>query len=161
MVVKYKVSDVARDFKVSNKDIIKLLEERFGTAKKAVTALTDEELNVIMEHFTRKAEVKSFDEYFAMANKPREEKKERIELISFDSKLQTMIIFASCTCMKTESLPDKIFRASCQSETAMKLPSWIFTSIERQNRVRFAASIPLSEANNEWRLESNRKALPK
>ncbi len=75
MVVKYKVSDVARDFKVSNKDIIKLLEERFGTAKKAVTALTDEELNVIMEHFTRKAEVKSFDEYFATANKPREEKK--------------------------------------------------------------------------------------
>ena len=105
--------------------------------------------------------IRSFMVEVMTRRKPREEKKERIELISFDSKLQTMIIFASCTCMKTESLPDKIFRASCQSETAMKLPSWILTSIERQNRVRFAASIPLSEANNEWRLESNRKALPK
>ena len=75
MAAKYKVSDVAKDFKVSNKDIISLLEERFGTVKKSVTALTEEELNVIMEHFTHEHEVGSFDEYFASANKPREEKK--------------------------------------------------------------------------------------
>ena len=75
MAAKYKVSDVAKDFKVSNKDIISLLEERFGTVKKSVTALTEEELNVIMEHFTHEHEVGSFDDYFASANKPREEKK--------------------------------------------------------------------------------------
>ncbi|MBE6884719.1 MAG: translation initiation factor IF-2 [Ruminococcaceae bacterium] len=76
MIVKYRVSDVAKDLRVDSKEIIGLLEEKFGVAKKHMTALTEEELNVVMEHFTKKTEVKSFDEYFASANAVEEEVKE-------------------------------------------------------------------------------------
>jgi len=75
MIVKYRVSDVAKDLRVNNKDIIELVKQHFGTEKKSVTALTEEELNVIMEHYTLANAVKDFNAYFATAAAPKEEKK--------------------------------------------------------------------------------------
>lgn len=75
MVVKYRVHEVAKDLNVPSKDVIDLLGKHFDTPKKHMTALTEQELNVVFEHFTQKNQVKSFDEYFALQNeKPQEPK---------------------------------------------------------------------------------------
>lgn len=65
MDIKYRLHEVAKDLNVPNKEIIDLLEKYFGETKKHMTALTDEELNVVFEHFTQKNQVKSLNEYFA------------------------------------------------------------------------------------------------
>ena len=72
--IKYKVADVAKDLKLPVKDVIDTLGEKFS-AKKAQTALTEEELNYVFEHYTKAKEVTSFASYFAMANQPKEEAK--------------------------------------------------------------------------------------
>ena len=66
MTVKYRVHEVARDLNVPAKDIIDLLAKYFEGPKKNMTALSDEELNVIFEHFTQENQVKSFNDYFAL-----------------------------------------------------------------------------------------------
>lgn len=69
MVKKYRVHEVAKDFGIASKDIITLLKNYLGEEKKHMTCLTEDELNIIFEHFTKKGEVKSFDEYFNSAKK--------------------------------------------------------------------------------------------
>ncbi len=65
MTIKYKVTDVAKDLNVTNKEIIELVAKYFGgEPKKASTALSEDELNVIFEYYTQKNEVKDFNAYF-------------------------------------------------------------------------------------------------
>lgn len=64
-MIKYRLSEVAKDLNISNKDAADVLKERLGVVKKPATVLTEEELNVIFEHFTQKNSVSSFDKYFA------------------------------------------------------------------------------------------------
>lgn len=73
--IKYKVSELAKDLNVTNNDIIKLLSEKFEGTKKAVTALTADEITYVLEYYTQNNQVKSFDEYFS-ATAVKEEKKE-------------------------------------------------------------------------------------
>ncbi len=72
---KYKAADLAKDLKEPVKDVLDVLGEKFP-AKKAQTALTEEELNYVFEHYTKKNEVTSFAPYFAMAGQPRQAKEE-------------------------------------------------------------------------------------
>ena len=72
--IKYKVADVAKDLKLPAKEVIDVLEEKFPQ-KKTQTVLTEEELNYLFEHYTKKNEVSSFASYFATAANPKEEKK--------------------------------------------------------------------------------------
>lgn len=66
MVIKVKVSDVAKDLGKQNKDIIELLSAYCdGPAKKAGTVLTENELNVVFDKITQENSVKNFDSYFA------------------------------------------------------------------------------------------------
>lgn len=67
MIIKYKLSDVAKDLAVQNKQVVDLLNDKFGEVKKHTTPLTEEELDFLFEHYTRDAEVQNFDEYFASA----------------------------------------------------------------------------------------------
>ncbi|MDL2219858.1 translation initiation factor IF-2 [Ruminococcaceae bacterium OttesenSCG-928-O06] len=76
MIIKYKLSDFAKDIAVQNKQVVDLLNGKFGEAKKHTTPLTEEELDFLFEHFTRGAEVDSFEEYLASAPPPQEKKKE-------------------------------------------------------------------------------------
>lgn len=47
MMIKYRVSEVAKDLgEANNKSIIDLLQKYTGESKKAMTALSDEELNI-------------------------------------------------------------------------------------------------------------------
>ncbi len=72
--IKYKVADVAKDLKLPVKDVLDTLGEKFP-AKKAQTALAEQELNYVFEHYTKAKEVTSFAQYFAMASQPKEEPK--------------------------------------------------------------------------------------
>ena len=69
--VKYRVSDVAKDFALSSKDIIALLAPLGGEAKKSSQSLEENELDYIFNKLTKNHEVKSFDEYFAIGNEAR------------------------------------------------------------------------------------------
>lgn len=64
MITKYKLSDLARDLKLPANDIIDCLAGRYG-AKKASAMLTPEEVNYVLEYYTQKNQVDSFDGYFA------------------------------------------------------------------------------------------------
>ena len=65
MTKKYKVNEVAKDLQVENKEVIEVLKELGGEPKKATTALTEEELDIVFDHVTQKNSVENFDAYFA------------------------------------------------------------------------------------------------
>ena len=74
MEIKYRLHEVAKDLNVPNKEIIALIEKHFGETKKHMTALTEEELNVVFEHYvSQKGTVQNLDAYFAMQNRPKKE----------------------------------------------------------------------------------------
>ena len=72
MVIKVKVSDIAKDFGKTNKEIIEILSKYCeGPAKKASTVLEESELNVLFDKITIDNSVKDFNAYFNSA-KPKE-----------------------------------------------------------------------------------------
>ena len=75
MMIKYRVSEVAKDFGVPSKDVIELLAKYVDTPKKSATALEENELDLVFEHFTQKNSVENFDAYFATAAEKREPEK--------------------------------------------------------------------------------------
>lgn len=72
MMIKYRVNEVAKDFGVASKDVVKLLEEYTGTAKKSQTALEESDLDIIFEYYTQQHQEENFDRYFAAAEKEKE-----------------------------------------------------------------------------------------
>lgn len=75
MVIKFKVSDVAKDFGKNNKDIINILSEYCdGPAKKANTVLEENELNILFDKLTADNRVESLDNYFNSAKKSDKKK---------------------------------------------------------------------------------------
>lgn len=76
MVIKIKVSEIAKDFGKQNKEIIEVLDQYCeGPAKKAATVLSEDELNILFDKITQDNSVESFDSYFAQ-KRPAEKKKE-------------------------------------------------------------------------------------
>ncbi len=72
MMIKYRVSEVAKDFNVTSKKITEILAGFSDTPRKSASALEDEELNWIFEHFTKEYETENFDAYFAKAEERRQ-----------------------------------------------------------------------------------------
>ncbi|WP_310752072.1 translation initiation factor IF-2 [Ruminococcus sp.] len=90
IMIKYKVKEVATDLDVTTKEVVAVLKEQLGVDKKAMTALTEEELNFIFDYFTQKNAVDDLSAYFAVrdnaikkqeeeAAKRKEEEKKRRE----------------------------------------------------------------------------------
>ena len=83
MLEKYRVREVAKDLEIQGKELIDLLNEKFGEVKKPTTVLTEEELNFVFEHYTKNNQVKNFDDYFATrktektVNQPKQENKDK------------------------------------------------------------------------------------
>ncbi len=75
MAKKIKLSDAAKDLSVSSQEIINYFAEKGDTKKKSGSALTEDEMNMLLEHYTKLHEVSSFDGYFASRNDPRPVKK--------------------------------------------------------------------------------------
>ncbi|MBR0447553.1 MAG: translation initiation factor IF-2 N-terminal domain-containing protein, partial [Clostridia bacterium] len=84
MMIKYKVSDVAKDFGVQSKEIIAVLAEHNLPGKKSSTALEEKELDVIFEYYTQKHNTDNLDAYFATANEKKKEepKKEAVVVMT-------------------------------------------------------------------------------
>lgn len=77
---KYRVQDIAADMGVDRSEVIQLLDGAFGGAKKAQTSLSDQEISYVLDTYSRKHEVKSFDDYFKATagqktEKPKAEEK--------------------------------------------------------------------------------------
>ena len=84
MTNKYKVSDLAKDFGLSSKDIIGIVAEKTGAAKKSGASLDETEISIVFTELLNRGEVKSFADYFATgaesraaAKKAREEEKNK------------------------------------------------------------------------------------
>ena len=75
MAKKIKLSEAAKDLNIPAQELIGYFTEKGDTKKKTASTLTEEEMNEILEHYTKLHEVKNLDEYFATANGPRPEKK--------------------------------------------------------------------------------------
>ena len=84
MMMKYRVHEVAKDLNVPNKFVIDLLQKYCNETKKHMTALTEEELDLVLESFTQSRQVESLDGYFA-DNQP-EEKEPAMEKKQEDGK---------------------------------------------------------------------------
>ena len=76
MITKYKLSDLAKDLGLTSAEIIEALAPQFG-AKKTGASLAPEEVNFVLELYTSKNQVESFEPYFAdkTASKKPEPKK--------------------------------------------------------------------------------------
>ena len=53
MTNKYKVSDLAKDFKVSSKDIIDIVAEKTGAVKKSGASLDETEISLVFNTLRR------------------------------------------------------------------------------------------------------------
>lgn len=74
MMIKYRVHEVAKDLNVPSKEVVDLLKKYFGDTKKHMTALTEEELDIVFDYYTQKNNMESFDEYYAVRNNAIEKK---------------------------------------------------------------------------------------
>ena len=70
MMDKYRVHEVAKDLNVPNKEVLDLLNRYFpDDQRKHMTALTDEELNLVFDHYTSKRQIENIGEYFEKSKK--------------------------------------------------------------------------------------------
>ncbi|RKJ41669.1 translation initiation factor IF-2 [Acutalibacter sp. 1XD8-33] len=68
MMIKYRVREVAKDLNIPNKEVIDTLAQYFPEPKKYMTALEENELDIVLETFTQQRSLENFDEYFAQRN---------------------------------------------------------------------------------------------
>lgn len=73
MMIKYRVSEVAKDFGKTTKEVVGILAEFDDAPKKSMTALEENELDLVFERLTQANQVENFDEYFAAGEKARKE----------------------------------------------------------------------------------------
>ncbi|MEG1849634.1 MAG: translation initiation factor IF-2, partial [Oscillospiraceae bacterium] len=74
MMDKYRVHEVAKDLNVASKDVLALLEKYFpDDQRKHMTALSDAELNMLFDHYTKLSQMPNLDAYFALAQQPAAE----------------------------------------------------------------------------------------
>jgi len=79
MTRKIKLSDAAKDLNIPSQDIIDYFAEKGDNKKKASSGLSEDEMNLVLEHFSKLHEVSSFDEYFASKDDPAPERKKQAE----------------------------------------------------------------------------------
>ena len=72
MVKKIKISDLAKDLNVPGNDIAELMGEYSEVKKKPSSTLNEEEINLVLEHYTQQNQVASFDAYFDQRNRKDE-----------------------------------------------------------------------------------------
>lgn len=69
MMIKYRVREVAKDLGIDNKEVIDILAKFDAEPKKYMTALEEEELDIIFDTVTQEKSLKSLDAYFAQREK--------------------------------------------------------------------------------------------
>ena len=76
MIAKYRVHEVAKDFDIKSNIVIDLLAKYFDDPKKHMTALEEDELDILFETFTLEHAVEDLTPYFETVNKAAEKKTE-------------------------------------------------------------------------------------
>lgn len=77
---KVKITDAAKDLKITGQALSDFLKEKLDIAKKPAASITAEEMNKVLEIFSQENQVTSFEEYFATRNdKPQKEENEEAE----------------------------------------------------------------------------------
>lgn len=76
MTKKIKLSDAAKDLNVPAQELIDFFAEKGDNKKKTTTGLSQDEMNLLLEHYTKLHVVSSFDEYFASSADPKPAAKE-------------------------------------------------------------------------------------
>ncbi len=79
MTKKIKLSEAAKDLNVSAQELIGFFAGRGDTKKKSGTGLNEDEMNLLLEYYSKLHEVESFDEYYASAADKRPETKKPAE----------------------------------------------------------------------------------
>lgn len=92
MTVKYRISDLAKDFEKTSKEVIALLDEISKEPKKSSNSLDEKELDYLFNKLTTQNAVESFDAYFAVGTKVREEaqKAEKAARASYEQQKQEL-----------------------------------------------------------------------
>ena len=75
MTVKYKVSDFAKDLNLSAKKVLDELNAMGSTGKKNSSNLEENELNYLLEKFSKDNSVANLDEFLNSAKEPKAEPK--------------------------------------------------------------------------------------
>ncbi|MEG1242361.1 MAG: translation initiation factor IF-2 N-terminal domain-containing protein, partial [Oscillospiraceae bacterium] len=70
-LVKYRVHEVAKDFKMNSKDIAEILTDYATAPKNHMQALEENELDLIFEYLTQHNQVADLAEIFAVPEKPK------------------------------------------------------------------------------------------
>ncbi|MDR1132231.1 MAG: translation initiation factor IF-2 N-terminal domain-containing protein, partial [Oscillospiraceae bacterium] len=71
MLIKYRVHEVAKDFKSNSKNIAQILTEYAATPKNHMQALEENELDLIFEYLTQHNQIADLAEVFAVPDKPK------------------------------------------------------------------------------------------
>lgn len=71
MVKKVKINDLAKDLNLPSQDITDLLDGFSEVKKKPASNISEEEVNIVLDYFSQKNQVDSFDDYFKSKNKPQ------------------------------------------------------------------------------------------
>lgn len=72
MMIKYRVHEVAKDLNVPNKEVLDILGKYVKEPKKHMTALEENELDIVFDKFTQDHAAENLDAYFATRNQPKE-----------------------------------------------------------------------------------------
>ncbi|MGN0556300.1 MAG: translation initiation factor IF-2 [Acutalibacteraceae bacterium] len=125
MLIKYRVSEVAKDFNKTSKDILAILKnfDESGSYKVS-TALEEKELNYIFDSLTLSAQVKSFDEYYAMGKDAQEKRRQDKEKAKADRIAEQLALAeqlkAAAKAEKEGKTPEEILAAAQKAAQAAK-----------------------------------------
>ena len=64
-MIKYKLSEIAKNLNVPSKEISEVLKNYLNVSKKSAAVLTEQELNVIFEYYTDKMNMPDLNAYYA------------------------------------------------------------------------------------------------
>ena len=76
-MIKVKAYELSKGFGIPSKEIVKVLHDYEVSTKNHMSALDENELNVIFEYFTQKNQVEDFSALFAKKEEPVEKKEKK------------------------------------------------------------------------------------
>ena len=71
MAIKYKISELAKDFEITSKDVMAVLAKYSTAPKSSSTALSESDLDIVFDALTIMHPVKSVADIFAPEEIPR------------------------------------------------------------------------------------------
>lgn len=77
MTKKIKISEAAVDFNVSAQEIVAFFATKDNKKRNASSTLNEAEMNLLLEHYTKKHEVKNFDSYYQSRNDEKPPRRDR------------------------------------------------------------------------------------